>query len=228
MGAVPGAGARLQRGESVALAELFREDEDWDQVRRQAEEGNILQVRTLSSAKRVARELVFRLQELSDRELDLLISGSREEQNHLLWVAVCRFLKRLASHSSPHRVRPTPHTSRKCGREVQGISSSTLNSGELVGFPYDVPKIPGCELPGLPRCCYAWRLKSGRAEPCSYSSKATCKCRIQLIPRQTLNQSRRGCGLLPPSGTGISFIRRRTSQWPSLVKSASWLNTSSG
>jgi hypothetical protein len=109
-------GARLQRAESVALAELFREYDDWDRVRREPEGGNILQVRTLSSAKRVARELVFRLQELSDRELDLLISGSREEQNHLLWVVVCRFLARLASHFSPHWVRPTPHTSRKCGR----------------------------------------------------------------------------------------------------------------
>ena len=89
-------GARLQRAESVALAELFREYDDWDRVRREAEGGNILQVRTLSSAKRVARELVFRLQELSDRELDLLISGSREEQNHLLWVAICRRYRLVA------------------------------------------------------------------------------------------------------------------------------------
>ena len=96
MGAVPGAGARLQRGESVALAELFREYDDWDRVRREPEGGNILQVRTLSSANRVARELVFRLQELSDRELDLLISGSREDQNHVLWVAVCRRYRLVA------------------------------------------------------------------------------------------------------------------------------------
>lgn len=89
-------GARLQRAESVALAELFRKFGDWDQVRRQAEEGNILQVRTLSSAKRVARELVFRLQELSARELELLISGSQEDQNHLLWVAVCRRYRLIA------------------------------------------------------------------------------------------------------------------------------------
>ena len=84
-------GARLQRAESVALAELFREDGDWDQVRRQAEEGNILQVRTLSSAKRVARELVFRLQELSARELELLVSGSQADQNHSLWGAFAAF-----------------------------------------------------------------------------------------------------------------------------------------
>jgi len=89
-------GARLQRAESVALAELFREYGDWDRVRREAEGGNILQVRTLSSAKRVARELVFRLQELSPRELDALLSGSRDDQNHLLWVAICRRYRLIA------------------------------------------------------------------------------------------------------------------------------------
>ena len=135
-------GARLQRAESVALAELFREDEDWDQMRRQAEEGNILQVRTLSSAKRVARELVFRLQELSDRELDLLISGSREEQNHLLWVAVCRGLKRLASHSFPYSDRLTRNTQRKCRRGLQVAGRSTFISGRLVAVQYTVPGTP--------------------------------------------------------------------------------------
>ena len=97
-------GARLQRAESIGLAELFREYDDWDRVRRQAEAGNILQVRTLSSAKRVARELVFRLQELSERELDLLISGSQEDQNHLLWVAICRRY-RLAAEFAVEVVR---------------------------------------------------------------------------------------------------------------------------
>lgn len=89
-------GARLQGAESVVLAELFLKCGDWNQVRRQAEGGNILQVRTLSSAKRVARELVFRLQELSTRELELLVSGSQEDQHHLLWVAVCRRYRLVA------------------------------------------------------------------------------------------------------------------------------------
>ena len=39
---------------------------------------------------------MFRLQEFSDRELDLLISGSQEDQNHLLWVAVCRRYRLVA------------------------------------------------------------------------------------------------------------------------------------
>lgn len=89
-------GARLQRAESVALAELFRKRGDWGEVRREAEGGNILQVRTLSSAKRVARELVFRLQELSPRELELFVLGNRDDQNHLLWVAVCRRYRLIA------------------------------------------------------------------------------------------------------------------------------------
>ena len=59
-------------------------------VLREAEGGNILPVGPLSSAKRVARELVYRLQGLSAWELELLISGSQEGRNHLLWVAVCR------------------------------------------------------------------------------------------------------------------------------------------
>lgn len=76
--------------ESVKLAECFRESMDWNVVREQTQAHNLLQVRTLSTAQRVLREVISRLKRLSPGELDLLLLGDCAEQRALLWVAVCR------------------------------------------------------------------------------------------------------------------------------------------
>jgi len=46
--------------------------------------------RTVASAKRVGRELVQRLAELTDDELRLLLDATAAERGHLMWVAACR------------------------------------------------------------------------------------------------------------------------------------------
>ncbi|MGA2937487.1 MAG: DUF1819 family protein [Syntrophobacteraceae bacterium] len=76
--------------ESVKIAALYFETGDWDKVRHEVMEKNILQVRTLSSSKRICREICFRLRTLHPSELKLLISGASQEQAYLLWLAVCR------------------------------------------------------------------------------------------------------------------------------------------
>jgi hypothetical protein len=76
--------------ESVKVANLFFEIKDWNSVYDKALSSNILQTRTLSTAKRVCREVVSRLRTLCPQELDLLIEGNVHEQGHILWVAVCR------------------------------------------------------------------------------------------------------------------------------------------
>ncbi|MGB7510661.1 MAG: DUF1819 family protein [Pelodictyon phaeoclathratiforme] len=82
--------------ESVALAMLFVELNDWDRVREKVLSENLLQSRTLNTSKRQCREIISRLKTLDQKELDLLISGSTQEQKYLLWLAVCRYYRFIA------------------------------------------------------------------------------------------------------------------------------------
>jgi hypothetical protein len=76
--------------ESVKIAELFLDTQDWKSVREIVLSENLLQARTLNTLKRVYREISSRLKKLHLDELDLLLSGTPQEQKHLLWLAVCR------------------------------------------------------------------------------------------------------------------------------------------
>ena len=76
--------------ESVELAALYLDLGDWNSVREKVIAENILQTRTLSTLKRVCREVVSRLRTLNSGELEFLVEGRREEQAYLLWLAVCR------------------------------------------------------------------------------------------------------------------------------------------
>jgi hypothetical protein len=82
--------------ESVTLAMLFFKLNDWDTVRGQVLSENLLQSRTLNTSKRQCREIISRLKTLGSKELDLLISGSTQEQADLLWLAVCRRYRFIA------------------------------------------------------------------------------------------------------------------------------------
>lgn len=90
----------LLRQESLKLLERYAREGDWDMMREQVLEENLLQMRTLTAAKRVYREIVPRLQTLTPDALALLGTGNRHEQNHMLWLAVCkryRFIYDFAS-----------------------------------------------------------------------------------------------------------------------------------
>lgn len=83
------AGGLLLR-ESVEIAELFLTQGDWKAVRYMALNQNLIQSRTASSSKRVCREICLRLEELHEAELNILIEGSLQEQQQILWVGICR------------------------------------------------------------------------------------------------------------------------------------------
>jgi len=82
--------------ESVKLAVLYLDLGDWDSVREKVTVENLLQTRTLSTLKRVCREVVSRLWMLSPEELNFLVETSHQEQAYLLWLAVCRRYKFIA------------------------------------------------------------------------------------------------------------------------------------
>ena len=82
--------------ESVKLAALYLKLGDWLLVRETTLNNNLMQTRTLSSSKRICREVISRLKPLSHAELELLIEGNHQEQAYLLWLAVCRQYKFIA------------------------------------------------------------------------------------------------------------------------------------
>ena len=85
--------------ESIRTAEIYLENKDGKLVRDNVLNNNILQARTESSLKRITREVIYRLRLLTGNQVKLLVNGSRQEQNLLLWLSVCKrheFIKDFA------------------------------------------------------------------------------------------------------------------------------------
>ena len=76
--------------ESVVVAEIYQRAGDWDKVRDYVVADNLLQMRTQNASRRICREVISRLKQLTPGELDILIEGTRSEQNYVLWLAICR------------------------------------------------------------------------------------------------------------------------------------------
>ncbi len=88
-------GGLYLQGAPVA-ARLYLDLRDWTAVRAALDADNLLQARTESSARRWGRELVQRLEELTDSELALLADATADERAQLMWVAACRRYELIA------------------------------------------------------------------------------------------------------------------------------------
>lgn len=76
--------------EAIKAAELYSQERDWEKVRVKILNQNLLKTRTESSRIRTTRELLQRLKTLTMEQLSLLIVGTRQEQNQILWLGVCK------------------------------------------------------------------------------------------------------------------------------------------
>ena len=81
-------GALLAR-EGALLAPVYIELRDWEQVRDQAVEANLMQARTYRTGVRLVRETVKRLSALADDEIALLVEATASERAYLMWAAAC-------------------------------------------------------------------------------------------------------------------------------------------
>lgn len=72
------------------VAACFLKNRDWTQTRHQVRADNLLQVRTDSAALRMSREIITRLQQLDDQQLEFLVDANAQDSSSLLWVAACR------------------------------------------------------------------------------------------------------------------------------------------
>ena len=76
--------------ESVAVAEVMLGQPEWKEVARQAAKHNLLRQRTNASRTRLLREIRYRLQQLSPKELEFLCDADARDQRHLLFIAICQ------------------------------------------------------------------------------------------------------------------------------------------
>lgn len=76
--------------ESLLTARLVLETGNWDETRARIIKDNLLQARTQNTLKRVYSEVASRLNRLSTDELRLLTGNPRHDQNHILWLAICK------------------------------------------------------------------------------------------------------------------------------------------
>ena len=114
-------GALLVREAGLA-APLYLECGDWLEVRRRLDDENLLQTRTVSSGRRLGREVVQRLSALTIPEIALLIDSTAVERGHLMWVAACR------------RYRLIGEFAEEVVRERFLLLAPTLSAGDFDSF----------------------------------------------------------------------------------------------
>lgn len=76
--------------DSTLLSQRYLVLRNWDKVRADALSQNLLQTRTQSTAQRRLRELIFRLSQLKQAELEFLTQAPQPDQALILWLALCR------------------------------------------------------------------------------------------------------------------------------------------
>lgn len=76
--------------ESIPVAETYLQLQNWDKAKEILLSENTIQSKTNASLIRFNREVVSRLQLLTDDQIKLLVEGTSAEKKLILWVAVCR------------------------------------------------------------------------------------------------------------------------------------------
>jgi len=92
--------ASLSINESVNIADVYLKWRDWNLVKQTIKDNNLLQSRTNSRTIRVSRELIQRLEKLSEDQIELLVEGNLTEKKIILWFAACKtygFIREFAA-----------------------------------------------------------------------------------------------------------------------------------
>ena len=86
--------------ESNLILKKYLENKDWRETEKYSIENNILQTNTLSSEKRIFREISLRLRSLSLEEQEFFIRSNYLDQSILIWISLCRTYKFIGDFSS--------------------------------------------------------------------------------------------------------------------------------
>lgn len=80
----------LLRNETLMVAKLFLLSCDWSIVQQRVMVENYIQLKALSSRKRIFREIRMRLEKLTVAEMKILVAGPHRDVDAMLWLAICR------------------------------------------------------------------------------------------------------------------------------------------
>ena len=94
-----GTGNAYINASNLILRKYF-ENKDWKETEKYTIENNILQTNSLSSAKRIFREVSLRLKSLSNKEQEFFIRSNYIDQSILIWISICRTYKFIGDFSS--------------------------------------------------------------------------------------------------------------------------------
>ena len=86
--------------ENNLILKKYLENKDWRETEKYSIENNILQTNTLSSSKRIFREISLRLKSLTLQEQEFFISSNYIDQSILIWISICRTYKFIGDFSS--------------------------------------------------------------------------------------------------------------------------------
>ena len=86
--------------ESNLILKKYLENKDWSVTEKYSIDNNILQTNTLSSTKRIFREISLRLKSLSHQEQEFFIRSNYLDQSILIWIAICRTYKFIGDFAS--------------------------------------------------------------------------------------------------------------------------------
>ena len=86
--------------ERKLILKKYLENKDWKEAEKYSIENNILQTNTLSSTKRIFREISLRLKSLSHQEQEFFIRSNYLDQSILIWIAICRTYKFIGDFAS--------------------------------------------------------------------------------------------------------------------------------
>ena len=86
--------------ENNLILKKYLENKDWRETEKYSIENNILQTNTLSSSKRIFREISLRLKSLTLQEQEFFIKTNYLDQSILIWIALCRTYKFIGDFAS--------------------------------------------------------------------------------------------------------------------------------
>ena len=86
--------------ESNLILKKYLENKNWRETEKYSIENNILQTNTLSSEKRIFREISLRLRSLSLEEQEFFIRSNYVDQSILIWISICRTYKFIGDFAS--------------------------------------------------------------------------------------------------------------------------------
>jgi hypothetical protein len=76
--------------ETLIVAKLYLELDNWEKVKEKVLTENSLQARTSSTLRKLYGEVSRRLKHMSDEEIQYMVNADHREQELLIWLAICR------------------------------------------------------------------------------------------------------------------------------------------